>query len=269
MHVYRISTDEPSASPFYAVRAGDQYRRCLGNPYAGFTATDEVVVPVRCHAPVEPVAIFAIGVNYRAHALEMNQPIPDYPVVTVKSISSVIGDGDEIHLPRFLRSDSVDFEAELAILIGRRCKNVRADEALDYVAGYMVANDVSARDWQKIYSGGQWCKGKGFDTFCPLGPALVTPDEIPDPGKLAIRSDLNGEVFQESNTSDLIFSVPELIAFLSGSSTLLPGTVILTGTPPGVGAARKPPRFMAPGDVVSIEIESVGRLTNPVVEEIV
>lgn len=265
MRVYRVSTDE--SSPFYATRSGDRFLRCRGNPYDGFSETSEEVTPLRFHAPVEPVVVFAIGVNYREHAVEMNQPIPNHPVVTMKSISSVIGTGADIELPRFLRSDSVDFEAELAILIGRRCKNVRPEQALEYVAGYTVANDVSARDWQKIYSGGQWCKGKGFDTFCPLGPVLVTADEIADPGNLAIRSELNGEVFQNSNTRDLIFSVAQLICFLSGSATLLPGTLILTGTPPGVGSARKPPVYLALGDVVTVEIESIGRLSNPVVEE--
>ncbi len=154
-----------------------------------------------------------------------------------------------------------------AVVIGRSCRNVREVDALDHVLGYTAANDVSARDWQKEWGGGQFCRGKGFDTFCPLGPRLVTPDEIPDPGKLAIRGTLNGDLMQDSSTADLIFSVPQLIAFLSGSSTLPAGTVILTGTPSGVGAARKPPRFLQPGDTYTVEIEGIGRLENPVETE--
>jgi 2-keto-4-pentenoate hydratase/2-oxohepta-3-ene-1,7-dioic acid hydratase in catechol pathway len=144
---------------------------------------------------------------------------------------------------------------------------VSRDRALDHVLGYTCANDVSARDWQIRNGGGQWCRGKTFDTFAPLGPCLVTRDEIPNPNALAIATILNGERVQSSNTADMIFDVPRLIEFLSGSTTLLPGTVILTGTPQGVGMARKPPRWLAPGDVVTVEIEGIGQLTNPVVAE--
>ena len=158
----------------------------------------------------------------------------------------------------------MDYECELAVVIGKRCKNVPRGRALEYVLGYTCANDVSARDWQSSKGGGQWCRGKTFDTFAPLGPCLVTPEDIPNPNALAIRTIINGEVLQDWNTSDMIFDVPALIEFLSGSTTLLPGTVILTGTPHGVGFARKPPRFLKPGDRVSIEIEKIGTLTNPV-----
>jgi 2-keto-4-pentenoate hydratase/2-oxohepta-3-ene-1,7-dioic acid hydratase in catechol pathway len=218
-------------------------------------------------APLAPVAIFAIGLNYRQHAIETKAPIPDFPVLFMKNIASVQKPGAPIILPRHLRSDEVDYEAELAVVIGERCKNVRKQDALRYVRGYTCANDVSARDWQKRRSGGQWCRAKSFDTFCPLGPCLVTPDEIPNPNALAIRTLVNGEVLQESNTSDMIFDVPTLIEFLSGSTTLLPDTVILTGTPSGVGMARTPPRWLQPGDVVTVEIEKIGALTNPVVAE--
>jgi 2-keto-4-pentenoate hydratase/2-oxohepta-3-ene-1,7-dioic acid hydratase in catechol pathway len=167
-----------------------------------------------------------------------------------------------------MRSDEVDYECELAVVIGRPCKNVRREDALDYVLGYTCANDVSARDWQIKRGGGQWCRGKFFDTFAPLGPRLVTPDEIPDPNALKIATILNGERVQDWNTNDMIFGVPELIEFLSGSTTLVPGTVILTGTPHGVGMATKPePRWLRPGDSVSIEIEKIGTLTNHVVLE--
>jgi 2-keto-4-pentenoate hydratase/2-oxohepta-3-ene-1,7-dioic acid hydratase in catechol pathway len=166
-----------------------------------------------------------------------------------------------------LHSDQVDYECELAVVIGRECKNVPVEDALDYVLGYTCANDVSARDWQKFQGGGQWIKGKSFDTFCPLGPILLTADRIPNPQILPIRTILNGEIRQESYTGDMIFSVAELIAFLSGSTTLLPGTVILTGTPPGVGVAANPQRFLKPGDEVVIEITGIGRLKNSVLAE--
>ncbi len=149
------------------------------------------------------------------------------------------------------------------MVIGKSCKNVSTDHALDYVLGYTCANDVSARDWQKDHGGGQWCRGKTFDTFAPLGPCLVTSEEIPDPSRLRLRTMVNGELMQDSPTSDMIFDVPALIAFLSGSTTLRPGTVILTGTPAGVGMARKPPRWLRSGDVVTVEIDGIGKLTNP------
>jgi 2-keto-4-pentenoate hydratase/2-oxohepta-3-ene-1,7-dioic acid hydratase in catechol pathway len=152
-------------------------------------------------------------------------------------------------------------------VIGRNCKNVRRESALDHVLGYTIADDVTARDWQKKYGGGQFCRGKSFDTFAPLGPALLTKDEIPDPGQLRIQTRVNGETRQDSNTSNLIFDIPTLIEFLSGSTTLLAGSVILTGTPNGVGMAMKPPRFLQPGDVVEIEIEKIGVLSNPVMKE--
>jgi 2-keto-4-pentenoate hydratase/2-oxohepta-3-ene-1,7-dioic acid hydratase in catechol pathway len=153
------------------------------------------------------------------------------------------------------------------VVIGRAAKNVPKERALEYVLGYTCANDVSARDWQKEFGGSQWCRGKTFDTFCPLGPCLVTADELTEPNKLSIRTVLNGEVMQDWNTDDMIFDVPTLIEFLSGSTTLLPGTVVLTGTPHGVGMARKPPVWLKAGDRLTIEIEKIGSLTNPVVDE--
>jgi 2-keto-4-pentenoate hydratase/2-oxohepta-3-ene-1,7-dioic acid hydratase in catechol pathway len=161
----------------------------------------------------------------------------------------------------------VDYECELAVVIGRTCVNVPRSEALKYVLGYTCANDVSARDWQRNGGGGQWCRGKTFATFCPLGPVLVTADEIPDPNQLQIRTILSGQTMQDWNTNDMIFPVPELIEFLSASTVLEAGTVILTGTPHGVGFAQNPPRFLQPGDSVTIEIERIGSLQNPVIEE--
>jgi len=188
-------------------------------------------------------------------------------VVFFKGVNTVQHPGEPILLPTYLKSDEVDYECELAVVIGQRCKNATRANALDYVLGYTCANDVSARDWQKERGGGQWCRGKTFDTFCPLGPCLVTANEIPNPNTLAIRTVVSGEVLQEGNTNDMIFDVPTLIEFLSGSTTLLPGTVILTGTPHGVGMARTPRRWLRPGDAVTIEIEGIGTLTNPVTNE--
>jgi len=218
-------------------------------------------------APVHPADIFCIGLNYRKHAEEGKNAIPEQPVLFMKASSAVQHPGAAIRLPRKLRSDAVDYECELAVVIGKECRNATKANALDYVLGYTCANDVSARDWQLKWGGGQWCRGKTFATFCPLGPALVTRDEIPNPNALTIRTVLNGQTMQDWTTGDMIFDVPTLIEFLSGSTTLSRGTVILTGTPHGVGGARKPPVFLQPGDTVTIEIEKIGALTNPVVEE--
>ncbi len=222
----------------------------------------------RLLAPIQPVDILCIGLNYRKHAAEGNQPIPEFPVLFMKNLGTVQNPGGDIVLPRKLKSESVDYECELAVVIGKRCHNVSKSQALDYVLGYTCANDVSARDWQMKYGGSQWCRGKTFATFCPLGPCLVTKDEIPNPNALGIRTILNGNTMQDWNTNDMIFDVPTLIEFLSGSTVLLPGTVILTGTPHGVGGARKPPIFLKHGDQVTIEIDGIGALTNPVVDEV-
>ena len=218
-------------------------------------------------APVQPMDILCIGLNYRRHAEEGGADIPEHPILFMKTSSSVQNPADPIMLPRHLKSDAVDFECELAVVIGSECKNVSPDKALEHVLGYTCANDVSARDWQMKYGGSQWCRGKTFDTFCPLGPCLVTADEIPDPNSLQIRTILNGAVMQDWNTDDMIFDVQTLIAFLSGSTTLKAGTVILTGTPHGIGGARTPPVFLTSGDTISIEIEKIGALTNPVLNE--
>jgi 2-keto-4-pentenoate hydratase/2-oxohepta-3-ene-1,7-dioic acid hydratase in catechol pathway len=238
-----------------------------GDLFGDYQISKEIATIGKLLAPVEPRAIFCIGLNYRKHAEEGKQPIPEFPVLFMKSPGAVQNPGDPIVLPRHLRSDKVDYECELAVVIGKRCKNVSRETALDYVLGYTCANDVSARDWQRDWGGNQWCRAKTFDTFAPLGPCLVTTDEIPDPSQLNIRTLLNGQVMQESPTSDMIFDIPTLIAFLSGSTTLLPGTVILTGTPHGVGFARTPPVWLTAGDTVTIEVDRIGQLTNPVEEE--
>lgn len=218
-------------------------------------------------APIVPTAFFCIGLNYRRHAEEVKAPIPQFPVLFMKNPAALQHPGDPIVLPRRLHSDEVDYECELAVVIGKPCKNVSKESATDFVLGYTCANDVSARDWQSKWGGSQWCRGKTFDTFAPLGPCLSLKDEIPNPAALKIRAVLNGQTMQESRCDDMIFDVPTLIAFLSGSTTLLPGTVILTGTPHGVGFARKPPVFLQPGDTITVEIDEIGTLTNPVVEE--
>jgi 2-keto-4-pentenoate hydratase/2-oxohepta-3-ene-1,7-dioic acid hydratase in catechol pathway len=252
----------------YAAQQPDgSARRIEGDIYGRYQVTDQAADVKKLLAPVVPAGILCIGLNYRRHAAEGNAAIPEWPVLFMKITTAVQNPGDPIVLPRKLESKQVDYECELAVVIGKTCKNVPRANALDYVLGYTCGNDVSARDWQKDFGGGQWCRGKTFDTFCPLGPALVTADELTKPNALAIKTIVNGQVMQDWNTDDMIFDVPRLIEFLSGSTTLAPGTVILTGTPHGVGMARKPPVWLKSGDTVTIEIEGIGSLTNPVVDE--
>jgi 2-keto-4-pentenoate hydratase/2-oxohepta-3-ene-1,7-dioic acid hydratase in catechol pathway len=241
--------------------------RLQGDPFGGFSASGERARIHKLLAPIAPAQIFCIGLNYRKHAEETGALLPEHPILFMKGVNAAQNPGDPIWLPRALPSHEVDYEGELAVVIGKSARNVRRERALDYVLGYTCGNDVSARDWQKRFGDGQWCRGKTFDTFAPLGPRLVTPEDIPNPNALGITTFLNGERVQESNTEDMIFDVRRLIEFLSGSTTLAPGTVIFTGTPSGVGMARKPPRWLAPGDEITVEIERIGRLTSPVVLE--
>jgi 2-keto-4-pentenoate hydratase/2-oxohepta-3-ene-1,7-dioic acid hydratase in catechol pathway len=216
-------------------------------------------------APVpNPSKVVAVGQNYMDHCLESGVEPPEQPILFTKFTTAIVGPGAEIRWDPAL-TDRVDYEVELAVVIGRTARRVSGDEALDYVAGYTVCNDVSARNLQ--FGDGQWVRGKSLDTFCPLGPWLVTRDEIPDPHVLAVRTTLNGEVMQDSTTAQLIFDVPQLIEFSSRAFTLLPGDVIVTGTPPGVGAFRDPPVFLRDGDAVTVEVEGIGQLTNYCVEE--
>lgn len=213
-------------------------------------------------APVpRPGKLICIGLNYRDHAAESNMAIPERPVIFSKFPTCVIAPGEPVVIPS--TSHQVDYEAELAVVIGRRAKNVKASRAIDYVLGYTAFNDVSARDFQ--FADGQWQRGKSCDTFAPMGQTIVTTDEITDPHKLSIKLVLNGQTMQDSNTDQLIFGVPELIEFLTESITLEPGDVIATGTPPGVGFARKPPVFLKPGDQMEVLIEGMGGLGNPIV----
>ena len=242
--------------------------RIEGDIYGEHRVTAERADLRKLLAPVVPAQILCIGLNYRQHAEETKAQIPERPILFFKGVNTLQHPGDPIIIPQHLRSDRVDYECELAVVIGKAAKNVSRANALSYVLGYACANDVSARDHQIKWGGGQWCRGKTFDTFAPLGPRLVTADEIPNPNALAISTTLSGERVQSSNTSDMIFDVPAIIEYLSGSTTLVPGTVILTGTPQGVGMAVKPePRWLRPGDTVTIEIEKIGALTNPVALE--
>jgi 2-keto-4-pentenoate hydratase/2-oxohepta-3-ene-1,7-dioic acid hydratase in catechol pathway len=241
--------------------------KIAGNIFDSFNATTEKVEVKKLLAPVRPSSIVCIGLNYRKHAEETGAKFPEVPIVFSRASTLCKTPVIRSRFQRTCGAKEVDYECELAVVIGRACKNVSRQNALDYVLGYTCSNDVSARDWQMKRSGGQWCRGKSFDTFSPLEPALVTREEISDPNNLKIRTVVSGQVMQDWNTNDMIFNVPALIEFLSGSTTLLPGTVILTGTPHGVGMAQKPPRWLKPGDSVTIEIEKIGALTNPVINE--
>jgi acylpyruvate hydrolase len=219
---------------------------------------------VQILAPVpRPGKLLCIGLNYRDHAKEGGVAVPVSPILFSKFSTAIVGPGDPVLIPR--GSQKVDYEAELAVVMGRRVRRVSFERALDAVLGYTCLNDISARDFQ--FGDGQWQRGKSCDTFAPMGPCLVTADEIADPQQLPIRLRLNGQVMQESNTREMIFSVARLIAFISENITLEPGDVIATGTPSGVGFARKPPVFLKAGDALEVAIEGIGALANPVAVE--
>jgi len=212
-------------------------------------------------APVAPPNIYGIGLNYREHARQMGADIPEHPIVFMKPTTAIANPGDPIVIPECCTNGpEVDYECELAVVIGRIARNVSSSEALSHVFGYTVVNELSARLWSKVSR----TRGKCFDSFCPLGPCLVTADEIPDPQDLKLGTTLNGTVMQQGHTGDMIFPVAELISDLSRDTTLLPGTVIMTGTPPGSGISRTPPVFLKTGDQVTVEIEKIGALENPV-----
>ncbi|MGI6376357.1 MAG: fumarylacetoacetate hydrolase family protein [Anaerolineae bacterium] len=236
-----------------------------GTPFGDHRPTGErhPLTHVRLLAPVQPPNILAIGLNYRAHAIESGAAIPERPVLFIKANTAVCGPDEPIVLPR-IAPDEVDYECELAIVIGKTARHVSPEAALDYVLGYTCANDISARDCQLRLDAGQWSRGKSFDTFAPLGPWIETDL---DPDRAEIMSRLNGREMQHSSTDDLVFDCAHLVAYLSEAMTLLPGTVIMTGTPSGVGFARKPPVFLRAGDVVEIEIAGIGVLRNPVIAE--
>ena len=253
-----LTDDVPSGVELFD--RGLSWLASLPEPSAWQPAPEKLLPPVP-----EPGKVICIGVNYRDHAIETGAEIPFEPVVFSKFASTITGHGDTIELPRV--SEEVDFEAELVVVIGRRGKHISQADALDYVFGYTCGHDVSARDWQRGRPGGQWLLGKTFDTFAPIGPCLVTSEEMPDPSDVRVRMTLNGEVVQDSTTAQLIFDVPSLIEHLSKVITLEPGDVIFTGTPPGVGVARTPQLFLKPNDVCSVDIDGIGTLTNSCVAE--
>ncbi len=244
-------TDDSTAQPL------------IGELFGELTFASDALPIQRWLPPVEPPNIFAIGRNYRAHVEETGARLPDKPLIFQIATTALLGHEDTIRLPAPAPAE-VDFEAELAIVIGRRARRVSVDAALDHVLGYTCANDVSARDCQR--NDKQWARAKGFDTFCPLGPWLVTADAL-DPDDLRVTSRLNGETMQDARTSAMIHSCRALISYLSHQFTLLPGTVILTGTPEGVGFARTPPVFLKPNDRIEIEVEGIGTLMNTVAAE--
>lgn len=258
-----LSNNDQLVYGLHDPETGNHAHVIQGDIFGKFSVTSKLAKIHHVLPPIPPCNILALGLNYRKHADETKVTYPEIPIVFIKATTSAVGHMSPILLPS-AGPDNVDYEAELAVVIGKQVKNVSPSEAMDCVIGYTCANDVSARDWQIEKQKKQWARGKSFDTFCPLGPYLVTRDAIPDPQNLRIRTMLNGNTVQDSNTSDMIFNIPEIISDLSRSMTLRPGTVILTGTPEGVGFTRQPPLFLQDGDIVTIDIDKIGQLTNPV-----
>ena len=239
-----------------------------GDIYTEFMNTKKRKSVEKILTPITPKVIFCIGLNYKLHAKETGLDLPKYPIVFMKNLGAAAGHLDDIIIPSSCaEAPEVDYEAELAVVIKKSAKNVLPENALDYVLGYTCANDISARRWQMHAGGHQWIKGKSFDTFCPFGPWIVTTDELEDHDNLALECMLNGKTMQKSNTGDMIFSPAQIISYLSESATLVPGTIILTGTPSGVGFTRKPPVYLAPGDILETKIENIGVLKNQVIAE--
>jgi 2-keto-4-pentenoate hydratase/2-oxohepta-3-ene-1,7-dioic acid hydratase in catechol pathway len=285
----RLATLKTANGPRPAVLVGDQFidliaadqrfpssvRLILGD-HRLLSAAQEIATitgangvsaaSAKLHAPIhDPQKIVCVGLNYRDHALESKMPIPKEPVLFSKFPSALIGHDESIVVPKV--SSKVDYEAELVVVVGKRGRAIPESAAMEYVAGYTVGHDVSARDWQLEKDGKQWMVGKTFDTFAPVGPTLVTRDEIPDPHRLGIRLRLNGRTMQNSNTHQMIFSVAQLIAYVSLVFTIEPGDLIFTGTPPGIGHALNPPVYLRGGETTEVEIDSLGTLRNPVVAQ--
>jgi len=285
----RLATLNTPGGPHPAILAGGHYidlpatdakfptsmRQLLGSPelldaarqLAGRPGGERVpVASARLHAPVhDPQKIVCVGLNYRDHAAESKMPIPKEPVLFSKFPTALVGHGEPIEIPGV--STKVDYEVELVIVIGKRGRRIREAAAMDHIAGYCVGHDVSARDWQLEKDGKQWMVGKTFDTFAPVGPTLVTRDEVPDPHSLGIRLRLNGKTMQDSSTAQMVFSVAQLVAYASIVFTLEPGDLIFTGTPPGIGHALNPPVYLKAGDMVEAEVDTLGVLRNPVEKE--
>jgi 2-keto-4-pentenoate hydratase/2-oxohepta-3-ene-1,7-dioic acid hydratase in catechol pathway len=258
MNIARIATADGRVS--YATVEGDHFRLIAGDVFGDWRPGTSLVArsAARLLAPVAPPQIVAIGLNYRRHAAESGMAVPPAPLIFIKTCNAITGPGEPVLLPKMAPSE-VDYEAELVIVIGRTAKHVPEAEVDRYVLGYTCGNDVSARDCQ-IRLDKQWARGKCFDTFAPIGPWITTGINAED---LAIRMTLNGQVVQNSRTSDLVFSCRQLVSYVSQCMTLLPGSIIMTGTPEGVGMGRKPPLWLKDGDVMTVEIEGIGALTNP------
>ena len=260
----RLARFQTPTGPVQVVWHQASWRGAKGNLAEGFAPTDEIVPEGPRLVPAEIAQIWCIGLNYRRHAEETGATLPPFPVLFAKGLGALQAPGGPVVLPASMNSSQTDFEVELAVVIGKPARNVRRENALHHVAGYTVGVDVSERGWQKKGGGGQWMRGKTFDTFAPLGPDLITPEELGDAGDLRLCLWRNGALMQDSRTSDMLFGVSELIEFLSRDTTLVTGTVILTGTPEGVGMARRPPVFLKSGDEIHVEIEGIGGFTFPV-----
>ena len=266
-HFIDVHATDPNlpATVMQILEGGPELLQAVGQVAERSEAIQYEAAKVKFHAPVhDPRKIVCIGLNYKDHAAESGAPIPREPILFSKYATALIGHEEPIVLPPV--SQEVDYEAELVVVISKRGRNIAAGRAMDFVAGYTVGHDVSARDWQLKKDGKQWMVGKTFDTFAHAGPVLVTADEVADPHGLGIRLRLNGQTMQDSNTKQLIFGVGDLVAYLSQVFTLEPGDMIFTGTPPGVGFAKKPPIFLKGGDVVEIDIDGLGLLRNPVAQ---
>ena len=265
MKIIRYKNSGREDTVKYGILKDDKIFELEGDVFGEFSVGAEIdkLENVVLLAPVDPPNIIAIGLNYKKHAEESGIRLPDKPIIFLKATTSLLSPGEDIVLPR-LAPKEVDYEAELAVVISKECKNIEEKEVSDYILGYTASNDVSARDCQ-IRKDKQWARAKSFDTFCPLGPFIETDL---DANNLQISSVLNGSVMQDSKTSDMIFSVEELVSYLSKNMTLKPGTVIMTGTPEGVGFARKEPVYLRAGDTIEIKIEGLGNLKNNVVSEV-
>ncbi len=258
-----VRYQDQSGALSYGTLDGDRITAATGDPLRGLvpSATTVPLAEVRLVAPIEPVNVLCVGQNYKAHVEEGGAALPQAPVLFMKATTTIIGPDAPVVIPR-AAPDAVDYEAELALVIGRTARHVPEERALEYVLGYTCAHDVSARDCQR--NDGQWVRAKSFETFCPLGPWIETDL---NPADVRVQGRLNGTTMQDARTSLMIFSVPFLISYLSRGMTLLPGTVLLTGTPSGVGFARQPPVFLQPGDVFEVEVEGIGTLRNPIIAE--
>jgi 2-keto-4-pentenoate hydratase/2-oxohepta-3-ene-1,7-dioic acid hydratase in catechol pathway len=264
----RIARFLSNNSIFTGSLVDDRSARLISGDLLGsFSLTDQIVRVDRLLAPIVPTDILCIGLNYRAHAIETKSEIPENPMLFIKSGNALSDPDAPIVLPK--NSSQIDYEGELVIVIGKACRNVSRERALDYVLGYTIGNDVSARDWQKEkkLNGGQFARGKSFDGFAPIGPWIVTSEEIADPNALQLTTTVSGEILQQSSTKDMIFDVASIVASLSTTMTIRAGSAIFTGTPSGVGVARSPQRFLKPGDTVDISIEKLGTLKNHCVAE--